>query len=633
MANAKATHRTRVSPTAQRLPIDDLSGGLDLRRSPSLISANRARVLRNWSLQNPGELRVMPGWASWLSASLGNNRIQGAQRVYLSSAVFSLLAYQGAVKKPSDAGVAGSNVLTGLSSTNEIDFPFDRDLVAVFDGTNIPKKSIDGTTWTQLGINAPTVAAVLTAIAGGSLTNGNQIEVSYSYGRASAAVHEGNEGPTATVTPAGANLTVHAVLTCSTDPQVDTIYIYARDVTAGESVRRRVGSVANGVGTTTFDITSKNWTAADTAEAPTTRSVPPALKFGVIWKSRWWGVDAVVGNRLRFTEIFEPQSWPSDFYIDIPFERGDSITALVAQGDTLVVFGQTKPYLIIGQTSLDFEVRPSLGAQAGALGFRAADAIESGVLHASAEGVYLFDGATDRLLTDDVDIGWQTYVTAGTAADLARTALKYHEARKEVRVAVTNLYPFGTAGEWVLDLHRTRQSQTPAWTSTNRTVGGYSSWDGAETTTGNRGRLFTWSDSIGKMYEEATGTTADGADMIADYEGPTMATGFHQAAFTCLRGEYQPAEGSFVVEPVIDGVSVGQITIDISGGQSQYGSATYGTSTYAGSGRKMFVTDLPMEADGHSFTLRATYTGKDAFVWFTYAPDMVPEAEASGIPT
>ena len=37
--------------------------------------------------------------------------------------------------------------------------------------------------------------------------------------------------------------------------------------------------------------------------------VAPAMKFAVPWKNRWWGVDATVGNRLWFTQIFEPQSW------------------------------------------------------------------------------------------------------------------------------------------------------------------------------------------------------------------------------------------------------------------------------------------------------------------------------------
>jgi len=623
--------RATVAPVYQRLAVDDLSGGLDLRHSPTLVPSNRSRVLRNWSLQEQGALVVFPGWLSFSTTSLGGLRPQGAQRIYLSGLTCTLAAYNGSVYKPDDAGVWGAAVLAGRSSTNEIYFPFDRDFVAVFDGTNIPKKTIDGTTWYQLGIDAPGAAPTLAAVAGGSLTNGSTYEISYSYKRAASPVHEGNESAVATQAAAGANLTVRCTLPRSTDPQVDTIVVYARDVTAGESVRRRTGTVANpGAGSATYDITTKNWTAADVPEAPTDHTVPTALVHGLVWKNRWWAKDPTVGNRLRFTQIFEPQSWPTTFYIDIPFERGDSIAALVAQGDTLVVWGQTKPYLVIGQTSLDFEVRPSLGAQAGAVGPRAVDILETGIVHASADGAYLFDGATDRLLTDDVDVAWRDLIGASAVADLQKIAVCYHGLYKEVRIALPRTYPFSEPGELILDLHRTRTDNV-AWFMTNRPVGGYLHWNGNETTTGNRGRLFSWGLTVGKLYEERVGTTADGGDLVCDYAGPALSSGLHAARFIDLKGEYQPAAGSFVVEPYVDGVSQGQIAIDISGGLSQYAVAQYGSSLYAGAGRKPFTTDLPLEAEGYTVWLVATYTGKSTFRWYSYAFGMVPEAEARGL--
>ena len=97
----------------------------------------------------------------------------------------------------------------------------------------------------------------------------------------------------------------------------------------------------------------------------------PVLKFAVNWKNRWWGEDATVENRIWFTDLFQSQAWYALYYIDIPFERGDAITALVALGDTLVVFGGTKSYLIIGTTSLDFEVRPTAGCRPGRWGHNA----------------------------------------------------------------------------------------------------------------------------------------------------------------------------------------------------------------------------------------------------------------------
>jgi len=230
------------------------------------------------------------------------------------------------------------------------------------------------------------------------------------------------------------------------------------------------GEYANTTGN--IDLTSNTWST--NAPAPTDHTVPIAtLGWAIPWKNRWWAVDTAVPNRIYFTQIFEPQSWPALFYIDIPFERGDGIAAIIAQGDTLVVFGKaSKPFVIIGQTSLDFEVRPALGAQAGAFGQRSCDTVENGIIHAAAEGVYIFDGSSDRLLSYNIDPGWQDLVQHSTASDLALIPVVYHGLRKELRIAVPRLYPWGSAGEWILDLNRTRTQEIPAWTQTDRTVGG-----------------------------------------------------------------------------------------------------------------------------------------------------------------
>jgi hypothetical protein len=71
-------------------------------------------------------------------------------------------------------------------------------------------------------------------------------------------------------------------------------------------------------------------------------------------------------------------------------------------GDTLIVFGTTRIFLLVGQTSLDFEVRPTIGSQDGAFGpFAATCIVENGVIHVGANGVYIFDGTTDRYLSFD----------------------------------------------------------------------------------------------------------------------------------------------------------------------------------------------------------------------------------------
>lgn len=629
MASSLSTRPSRIASKAQILRVDDLAGGLELRQSPSLLKPSQSRLLRNWSLQEPGALVTYPGWNTFSTTSLGARRLQGGQRCYLASTLFTLAADNGNVYKPTDAGVWGAAVTTGLSTTNQVYFPHDRTLAAVFDGVHVPKKTTDGSTFTQMGIDAPTVAPTASAQAGGSLIVAHTFELSYSY-QDDGLSSEGNESATVQQATAGANLTVRASVTASADAQVDSINLYVRDVTAGETVRRYQGNYANT--TTTHDITSNNWSSA--REAPTDHTVPLAtLGHAIVWKNRWWAPDTSVKNRLYFTQIFEPQSWPALFYIDIPFERGDEIAMLAAQGDTLTVFGKaSKPFVIIGQTSLDFEVRPALGAQAGAFGPRAGEVIENGIVHAAAEGVYIFDGASDRLLSYNIDPGWQDLVQRSTAADLSAIALVYHGLRKELRIGVPRLYPWGTAGEWILDLNRTRTQEIPAWTQTDRPSGGYIHWNGNETTLGNRGRLFTWtSAAVAKLYEEATGTTADGSDMLCDYEGSSHATGGYVTQFNEGYVEFQPAAGTFSITPYVDAASKGSQNISIGSSLSVYGTALYGTGVYGSAARDQKPFVLPMSCEGRTFAFRAKYTGKRQFKLYTYAVELVPESAMSGV--
>lgn len=627
----------RATPQAdyRLVSIEDLSGGLDQRKSATLIKPNRARILRNWSLREPGALSVYPGWGTFSTTNLGSKRPQGGQRVYFGSGTpFFLGAWNGGVYKKTDAGVWGAAVSTGWATDQEIFFPYDRDLVAILDRTTAAKKSTNGTTWTKFGISTPASAPTSANLAGGTLVNGNQYEFSYT-GRDDELLHEGNESTRVLHTPAGANLSVRLTLTNHGDTQVDTLVIYGRDVTAGETVRRKIGTVANPAVTGTYDVTSNSWSAG--TEAPSDHNVPELMRFAVVWKNRWWGADAAVGNRVRFTQIFENQSWPADFTIDMPFEKGDDIAAILPLGDTLLIFGQSKIFLIIGQTSLDFEVRPAGASQAGALGPRAVDSLEEGAVHAAAEGIYLFDGATDRLLSYDVDgfapsaIGWRTYVTSASASDLAKTPLVYHQASKEIAIGVTNLYPFGEPGEWILDLNRTRTQSVPAWTTTNRAIGGYVQMAGNEPTTGNRGRIFSWSQTVGTWSEERTGTDADGADIVAEYSGPVVSTAPYIATFPDGYISFEPNDGTLGVDLIVDGTAMGSQNVNISGGGPVFGVAQFGTAVLGGPARAQKPLVFPLEAEGLTFQVQITYTGQAPFRLFTYGIGAVRESSPSGI--
>lgn len=620
---AKKKTGTVLGPIVQ---VRDLTAGVNLRPSPTNVQPNQARRLLNTSISNVGELGVYPGYDGFMT-SLGARRIQGGRRIYLDGAVFTLIGDNGSVYKPSDAGVAGSAVLASLHATNPMDFVYDRDIVAVFDGSNVPKKTEDGTTWTQLGISAPSAAPTLSAVAGGSLVSGNTYEVSYAYYDASLA-QIGADSATATQAVAGANLTVRAAVTASVDPQVDSIKVYVRDVTSGETVRRLQGTYANT--STNRDITTNNWDAQD--EAPETNLPAVAMSFGCVWKNRWWGRDATVKNRLRFSQIFQPQSWPADFYVDIPFIRGEEIEAVMPLGDTLVVCGYTAIYIIFGQTSLDFEVRPALGAQTGALGHRAIQVVENGVVHAGAPGIYLYNGASDELLSYPIDPAWQDCVGNTTAAELTLLALCYHVTTKELRVAVPRLYPDSTRGEWILDLNRGRQAETgPAWFSTDRSIGGYIQWDGEEANAGDNGRIFSWAVATASLNEERVGTSADGADITMRYEGYMLPFGLQMARIIDTYLEYQPASGNITVDLKVDGRTIGAQSFALGNDLAVIGTAIIGTSVIGGGDRTMLPIQWALGAEGRAAQFLLTYTGMGSPKFYTYGHNSIVEDIPRGL--
>lgn len=621
----QATRRTDAAQTYQVIDQTDLTGGLDLRRSPTLIGPTRARELTNLSISEPGALKIRSGYAAWSSISLGSIGVQGGVRAYLASTQITVIGWGGGLYLPTDTGgLSTTPVYTGLSGSEPIHFVYDRQLVAVMDGVSTPQKSTDGQTWTRLGIVASTRASSLALSTAASILTTSTFEVKYTY-KDRGLAHESDGSPGSTIALTDTRAIVVQVPN-STDPQVDAIVLYARNVTAGETVLRKVSSGTMSTGaTSTFVIDSSAWSA--NAEIPTTHGAAPILGFAVNWKNRWWGKDATVGNRLWFTELFQPQAWYALYYIDIPFERGDEITALIPQGDTLLVMGGTKPYLVIGQTSLDFEVRPSASAQAGAFGPRSVEVVEQGVLHAASEGVFLFDGATDQLLSFDIEPAWRDLVENSASADLAKVALVYDYLNKEVRVAVPRRYPSGARGEFVLDLTRTREGQTPAWTATDRSIGGYIPWNGDEPVAGDRGKLLSWDPAAGRLWREATGTSANGSNVSAQFEGPHYNVGLLRARYLDFHLEYEPSSGTLVLEPFVDDVSQGSINLTITGLASggAYDEALYDDAVYAGLGRAKAYTPFPLSAAGRSVWVRMVYTGQDACKLFTYAIGMSPE--------
>lgn len=622
---ALKTRRPRVSNEAQILEVSDLTGGVNRQVTPTLLKANEAVVLRNVSLEEPGAWQTHLGYSRFSSGTLGATRPQGGGRAYFSSQVFTLIASSGNVYNGvSTLASTSATLLTGRSTSAMVFFQYDRDIVAVLDSSNRPLKSTNGSSWTNLGIDRALTPVTVSTLSSGACSSG-EYEFGFTYKQRSLS-YESNLSSLSTITLSGSTGAFHLTAAASTEAHVDAIVWYARDVTAGEPVLRKISSQA--ATASTVRVTDTNWTAND--EAPTTHGVITNGRFGAVWKNRWWIVDNNVRNRLRFSELFLPQAFDSTFYLDLPFRFGDAISAVVPLGDYLVIYGRAgETFVLVGQTSLDFEVRVAQGSIAGCLGPRAWCKLEQGIVHAAAEGVYIFDGITDRLLSNKIEVAWRDFIANTGSAELEQTPVIYEFRHKVLRIGVAREYPYGTAGEWILDLRRSQQAGEEAWYHTNRPIGGYISFEGDEAVAGNRGELLTWSNTNGILWKESTGTSANSSNLTAEYEGPTLTLGLHRMMATGVHIEYEPHGGTLTGETVVDGVSQGSLTIGIGAGVARLDTAIIGTDVLAGAGRRKAYLELPTSAEGRSLTQKFTYAGQERMKVFAYSFDVVPETHPS----
>src|SRR6266446_7462651 len=238
---ARATATPTAEPAYQLVSVLGPTAGVDLRTSQSLLARDRARTLVNFSLTEPGTLVVRPGYQQFSTNSLGAARIQGARRIYLTTAIptpastsFTLVAWQGGIYGLSDSGgwVSTTASLSGLSTSAEVHFTHDRDLVVPFDGVSTALfKSTNGSSWTHLGIQPGLVNSTASSKAGGSLS-ASEFEFAYTYKDRDLAYDSNASSLLSTVSFASTGAAEIQVPN-STDPQIDAIVIYARNKTAG----------------------------------------------------------------------------------------------------------------------------------------------------------------------------------------------------------------------------------------------------------------------------------------------------------------------------------------------------------------------------------------------------------------
>jgi hypothetical protein len=541
--------------------------GLNVRASKFIIPDGAAQRLVNFVFDEEGVLTVIGGHQRWNSTSLGTGKIQGGTRFYRVGASPELIiAHNGNLYKGDDSTKTFSLIKSGLNATNLVEMVPFRNLLFIVNGSDRPLKW-NGSQVTLMGLDPPATAPTVTDSGAGNLNGTYSWKVTFV-----SPTHESNGSPaSSTLTVTNRQVTLSNIPT-STDPQVTKRRIYR--TLAGGTIYKFVGEINDNTTTTFVDNVPDVSLGPD---IPVDKDPPPNGAILEVFKNRVWmaGVSGFP-QRLFFSEYFEPEAWPPTYFVDLPLAQGDKITGLKVLGDVLVVYGKNQPLIILGETPFDFVVRRTF-ANVGAESQRAIVKVENTHVFLSRFGIYGFDGAIARLLSDDI----APIIRKIPPDKMTNAAAVYYDKKKQIRFAVYHEDMRDTATETHNNSELIYDLRTSSWSQSTKKIQHYIPLDGP----GDPGSILTTSPTDGLVYEEDKGLTFDGNGFSAFWTskafGPRSIDLPKQWRY--YLGWLNQGDGQAIIELLLDeGVSTVPISFDLTTmALSTYGNATYGSSTYS----------------------------------------------------
>ncbi len=556
------------------LQISRWTGGLNTRVNRFLVRDDQATEVMNFFFGLGGILRVRKGSEKRTITSLGPDGIKSGVRYYPPSGPPRIVVdWRDGTYVSSDDGRTLSPLQTGLLGFVRATYVQVRDILYRADGVNEPKK-YDGTFLTKWGIDPPLLAPSASGTTGGSLVPASTYKVRVTFVSDTA---ESNPSPEVTVNLTSAQNAISLTgIPVSADPQVKKRRIYR--TRANGAIFYFDTEIPNNT------TTSVTLTKADSAlgiEMPEDKDPPPRdLFLCELFKNRLFGVRASERRKLYFSEFFEPEAWPVDYFITIPFPEGDQIVGLKALGDLLFIFGTSSVFVLVGDSPFNFTVRQTF-ADEGFVSANGVVVVENVLMGPTRYGFQAFDGTIVKILS------WEIEPTIRTELDQTRLDTivgVYDLENRVVRWCVP--LAAGGRGEFVYDLfHRT-------WTRTDRNMSVYIPFHGAP----DRGELYSGSSTDGSIWRENVGYSDDGRDIKARYRTKTFDfnTPRQRKRLWHLWVETLPFAGTLKIEARGDSGQVSQVFFpSASGFVHFYGDSTkkYGDSTRPYGGTVVGVWD------------------------------------------
>ena len=249
----------------------------------------------------------------------------------------------------------------------------------------IPSK-YDGVNTYQLGITAPTTKLTLTDSAVGVLSG--TYTYAYTYYNSVTGVESAPNTISLEAVVIDRTITVSGFI-ASTDPQVTNIRLYriGGSLTQYTLVNEKANTTLSYVDNLA-DITIAGNHVLDTISS----GIPPVgLKYLTSIYSMLFGS---VGDKLYFSDIGSPDSWPAINFIDFD----DTITGIGALTSGIIVFTKFKSYIVTGNSPENFSMYLFSGSQ-GCIGHRTIQAVDNSLLWVSSDGLCASTGGAIAVIS------------------------------------------------------------------------------------------------------------------------------------------------------------------------------------------------------------------------------------------
>lgn len=322
----------------------------------------------------------------------------------------------------------------------------------------------------------------------------------------------------------------------------------------------------------------RRWDAVD-ASPTLLGGSPPVLDSVVTHQNRVWGIDGNNKSRVRFSDIYDPETWSALNFIDFNPEDGDYCTALCRSGQDLVVSKQRSMALLTGNSLSNYSV-VWMDTEQGAMGKRAAFNTSKYFIYVAQDGVRFTDFNNSVVAVERLLPNWESI----NKRRLNQAAIVFWKNTLLVAMPTENSLYNNTV--WAYDFLRNAWSIIKGWN--------VNSW----ATFNQYGEEFLYAaDSLtGQVYEVMRSSAYDD-DVAIEYEYRIKDFHFNfperyklfQKVNLDIEGTTE--ETTLYVDLIVDGVTTG----------------TYDTVIPAGEGAKYSRMILPPLYDavlGRTFSLK-----------------------------